>query len=199
MKRITVVIFCVLLVCALPLTVCAAGAETEEVGMLISEKFEEWVVPHLEEISVIVTLLFSCVFQFRKNRLLTKSMGTMNNNTVAVAEQSADMMEQARAGLENAALAVRGYEEKMETLLDAYRTTAEDRERLAAEIREMREYSEKAAEANIEFSNELAELLSLANIPDYKKEEIGERHLAAVRAIRQTPVKEAKGDDREKA
>ena len=199
MKKILIVTFCILLVCALPLTVCASGFGTQEAGALVSKKFEEWVLPHLEEISVIVTLLFTCVFQFRKNRLLTRSMGTMNNNTVAVAEQSAAMMEQARSGLESAALAVRGYEEKMEALLTAYRSTAEDRERLEAEMREMREYCKTAAEANIEFSNELAELLSLANIPDYKKQEIGARHLAAVRAIRSAPAKEANADDSQKA
>mgnify|MGYP003296352319 CR=1 FL=1 len=40
-----------------------------------------------------------------------------------------------------------------------------------------------SADANIEFANELAELLGLANIPNYKKEEIGARHLESVKAI----------------
>ena len=48
---------------------------------------------------------------------------------------------------------------------------------------EIKSYLKTATKANVEFSNELAELLTLANIPNFKKEEIGARHLAAVNAI----------------
>jgi hypothetical protein len=44
-------------------------------------------------------------------------------------------------------------------------------------------------DANVEFANELAELLTLANIPNFKKEEIGARHLAAVKAIAEAEAK----------
>lgn len=183
MKKILIVTFCILLVCAVPMTVFAAGVGEGGMSDLVSKKFEEWVLPHIEEISVMVTLAISSFYQIRKNRLLTKSMGTMNHNTVTVAEQSAGMMTKAREGLENAALAVKSYEARIEELLEQYRTNAADKERLEAELCEMRSYCKRSAQANIEFANELAELLSLANIPDYKKEEIGARHLAAVRAI----------------
>jgi hypothetical protein len=183
MKKFLIVTFCILLACAVPLTVCAAGVGEGGMSALVSKKFEEWVLPHIEELSVIVTLAVSSFCQMKKNRSLTRSMGTMNHNTVTVAEQSADMMTKAREGLENAALAVKGYEARIEELLAEYRSSADDKARLDAELREMRAYCKRSAQANIEFANELAELLSLANIPDYKKEEIGARHLAAVRAI----------------
>ena len=183
MKKILIVTFCTLLIFALPLSVSAAGIGEGAVGALVSEKFEEWVLPHLEEISVVVTLIFTAFYNMRKHKLLSRSMGTMNHNTVTVAEQSARMMSQASAGLESAALAVKGYEARMEELLEAYRQSGEDRERLEADVREMREYCRTATQANVEFANELAELLSLANIPNYKKEEIGARHMAAVRSI----------------
>ena len=205
MKKNLIATFCILLVCAFPLAVSASGAEVSadtEPTSLLSKKFEEWVLPHLEEISVIVTLAFSSVYQIRKNKLLTKSMGAMNHNTVAVAEQSADMMTQAREGLENAAASVKSYEARIGELLEAYRSTAEDKKSLEREMQELRAYCQTATEANVEFANELAELLSLANIPEYKKEEIGARHLAAVRAIeaaqKRKPVKE-QGDDGETA
>jgi hypothetical protein len=37
--------------------------------------------------------------------------------------------------------------------------------------------------ANLEFADELAELLGLANIPNYVKEQIGARHVAAKKNI----------------
>ena len=156
----------------------------ESLSALLSERFEKWVTSHLEEISVVITLLGTLFYQIRKNRSLTRSMGTMNNNAVALAEQSASVMSQALTGLENASLAVRGYDERISALLDAYRAGAEDRQRLEGELAQLKAYLRTAAASNIEFANELAELLGLANIPNCKKEEIGARHLAAVRSIK---------------
>jgi hypothetical protein len=107
------------------------------------------------------------------------------------------MMAQALAGMESAALAVKGYDERIAALLEAHDATAADKERLERELLEVKAYLKSAAEANLEFSNELAELLSLANIPNFKKEEIGARHLAAVRAMK--AAEEVTGDVGEKA
>mgnify|MGYP002514089081 CR=1 FL=1 len=51
------------------------------------------------------------------------------------------------------------------------------------EFVELKNYLKTSTDANIEFANELAELLGLANIPNHKKEEIGARHLEHVKAI----------------
>lgn len=156
----------------------------EDLTVLLSEKFEEWVVPNIEEISVIITLIGTLFYQIRKNKLLSKTIGTMNNNTITIAEQSANMMSQALTGMESTSLAVKGYDERILALLEAHKATAEDKERIEKELAEVKAYLKTAAESNIEFANELAELLGLANIPNYKKEEIGARHLAAVKSIK---------------
>lgn len=161
----------------------AEDGSKENLTELLSVKFKKWVIPHLEEISVIITLIGTAFYNMRKHKLLNQSIGTMNNNTVTIAEQSSNMMTQALTGMENTALAVRGYDERIEALLDAHKSTLEDKERLEQELSELKVYLKTSTQANIEFSNELAELLALANIPNYKKEEIGARHMAAVRSI----------------
>ncbi len=161
----------------------AKSGAKESVTELLSVKFKQWVVPHMEEISVIITLIGTAFYNMRKHKLLNKSIGTMNNNTVTIAEQSSNMMTQALTGMENTALAVKGYDERIEALLEAHRSTARDKERLEKELSEMKTYLKTSTQANVEFANELAELLALANIPNYKKEEIGARHMAAMRAI----------------
>ena len=161
-----------------------SGAEGEDFAKLISKRFEEWIIPRLEEISVIITLIGTLIYQIRKNKALAKSMGTMNNNTVAIAEQSSTMMNQALTGIENVSNIVTAYDARIEALLEAHRSTAADKERLEKELSEIRTYLKTSAESNIEFANELAELLGLANIPNYKKEEIGARHVAAVNSIK---------------
>lgn len=190
MKKILAIIICILIVFSLCISVHAEEAtdiqtsEDRDEPDTISTFFKEWILPYIDGIAVIITLIVSSVCQIIKNKTLNKSIGTMNNNTVAISEQSAEMMNKALIVMENVANAVTAYDEKISELLSVHNATAEDKERIKKELSEMRAYLKTSAEANIEFANELAELLGLANIPNYKKEEIGSRHLSAVRSIR---------------
>lgn len=156
----------------------------ESASDLLSVKFKEWVLPHLEEISVVITLILTAFYNMRKHKLLNKSIGTMNNNTVAIAESSSNMMSEALNNISSTANIVTQYDARIAAMLEAHQATAEDKERLEKELTEMKKYLKTAADANLEFSNELAELLALANIPNYKKEELGARHVAAVNSIK---------------
>ena len=190
MKKILAVILCILIVFTLRISVQAEeltdipNPEDRDEPDIILTIFKEWILPYIDGIAVIITLIVSSVCQSIKNKTLNKSIGTMNNNTVAISEQSAEMMNKALMVMENVANAVTQYEAKISDLLLAHNATAEDKERIEREFSEMRAYLKSSAEANIEFANELAELLGLAYIPNYKKEEIGSRHLSAVRSIR---------------
>lgn len=212
MKKFLVCILCVLMISAIPFAVFAEDIQTgnestatetsaegaisapteapseyteiEEPEKTLSEKFEDWILPHFEEISVIITLIFTAFYNKRKHKLLNKSMGTMNNNAVSIAQNSSEMMSQALLNMQNASGAVTAYDTRIAQMLEAYKATAANNERLEHELSEMKAYLKTAAESNIEFANELAELLGLANIPNYKKEEIGARHLAAVKSIK---------------
>ena len=148
----------------------------EDVKNTISEKIVNWILPHIEEISVIITLVLSIIYNIRRNRALDKSVGTLNNNAITIAKNSADTMSAASG-------AITGYKADITALLTAFKQTAEDRERLEREFVEIKNYLQTSSKSNLEFADELAELLALANIPNYKKEEIGARHLAAKKDI----------------
>lgn len=207
MKKYLTLLLCILLLLALPFSVYAeettaetaetttggaitapseAPAEAPEEGAsnLLSVKFEEWVLPNLEEISVVITLIFTAFYNMRKHKLLNKSIGVMNNNTVAVAENNKAMMGEALQNISTTANIVTQYDARIAAMLEAHQATVADRDRLEKELHELKAFLRSAAEANLEFSNELAELLNLANIPNFKKEEIGARHLAAVNSIK---------------
>ena len=155
------------------------GKNWNEVKDTISGAFVKWVEPNLEEIGVVVTLIGYGIVLFKKLASVLKSLGIMNNNTITISKENANRMEQAMT-------AVTGYEERIKVLLDHYTSlaetlvqTAEDKKKLENELVEIKNYLKISADANLEFSNELAELLGLANIPNYVKEEIGARHVAA--------------------
>ena len=203
MKKIFALILCLMLI-AVPISAYAEGeteeintedilpeespapAPTEEKGTdwneikdTISGAFVEWIEPNLEEIGVVVTLIGYGIVLFKKLASVLKSLGIMNNNTITISKENANRMEQAMS-------AVTGYEERIKILLEHYTSlaetlvqTAEDKKKLESELVEIKNYLKISADANLEFSNELAELLGLANIPNYVKEEIGARHVAA--------------------
>lgn len=163
--------------------------EWDHIKNLFSENFEEWILSHLEEISVVLTLLMTAFYNMRKHKLLNRSMGTLNNNAITVANNSNSFMGDALAQMESASGAVIKYDEKITALLEAFKTTAEEKALLEKELVEIKNYLKTESEANIEFANELAELIALANIPNYKKEALGSEHVARVKAILEAAAK----------
>ena len=70
-----------------------------------------------------------------------------------------------------------------------YKDTPVEKQKLEQTLGEALAYIKTAKLANVEFANELAELLVLANIPNSKKDELYARHRAAVDAISLTEEK----------
>lgn len=175
----------------------------------ITAEIAKWLEDNYEWLSLVITIIGYGILMIRKLSLVRKSMGTINNNAITIANNSKSAIDEARASIESASGKVTSYEERIAALLEAYKNTAEDKVRLENEFLEIRKYLETSTQANMEFANELAELLALANIPNYKKEEIGARHLAAKRHIEEAAAKavallpvsseEVKVDDGEEA
>ena len=195
MKKIFALILCLMLL-AIPLSVSAEEVAADEVVTeqvetettedsvsTITDAIVEWVEPNIEEIGVVVTLIGYGVILFKKLGTMLKSIGTVNNNTITISKENANLMAQAMASMNNAAGTVTGYDERILELLDAFKQTLSDKQKLEAKLMEIENYLKVSAAANLEFSEEFCELLSLANIPNYRKEELGKRHVAAKQSI----------------
>lgn len=203
MKKILIAIVCLALMCCFSMSAFAETVEPpiapeetltnevnwDEVKGEVSAFILNWVKPHIEEISVIITLVFYVIASAKDRKNLNKNMGVMNNNTIAIANNSNEKMTEALALMQTSSDSVVSYDERIKTLLESYNNTLEDNKRFREEYVEMKKYLKASTEANIEFANELAELLALANIPNYKKEEIGKRHVTNVAAIREAESK----------
>lgn len=161
----------------------------DNVKETISEKIVNWILPHIEEISVFVALFLNIIYNIRRNKALDKSVIKLNNNAVSIAENSSSAINSALSNMQGVSGAVTGYQTEIALLLEQFRNTAEDKLKLETELCEIHKYLKLSKDANVEFANELAELLTLANIPNFKKEEIGARHLAAVKAIAEAEAK----------
>jgi type I site-specific restriction endonuclease len=119
----------------------------------------------------------------RKHNLLNKSIGTLNNNAVAVAENSSASINQALAQMSGSSAVVGEYTNSISSLLAEVRANAEEKKQLQTMLANVQYYLDTAKQANVEFSNELAELIVLSNIPNAKKDEFYARHRAAIDAL----------------
>ncbi len=209
MKKIFAFILCAVLLCAVPIVASAeetpipdetvtqgnnSGAETvPETEQSMTEMIVGYVKSHVEEISVIITLILTMFYEIRKHGKLNGSIGTLNNNAVTVAEKSAAAINSALSKVEGVMDIVDGYKAKIETLLEEIRISEEEKKALADALVRVESYLNTAKIANMEFANELAELLCLANIPNSKKEELYARHMDGVHKLE--AAEEVKSDD----
>lgn len=230
MKKLLVLMLCIIIVCALPTFAFAEGedigtvdttAEVNEVTENLSvtevvpeteppdtelvpdpeakttaDKIVDWIKENFEEITVVITILVYALYYGKK---LIKSVGTLNNNAVSVSENSKSAITEALAGVSGISAVVSGFTEQMSSLLAEVRKNAEEKKTLEGLIAEVENYLKTAKLANVELSNEVAELLVLANIPNAKKEELYSRHRAAVDALASAEQTEVIVDDGQKA
>lgn len=166
----------------------------EEQARVTTEKIVAWVTERLDTISCVITIVFTTFYQIRKHAVLNKSIGTLNNNAVTVAESSNTAISNALAEVKGVAEVVNGYKEEMALLLKEVRANEEEKKQLQQALSDTHKFLKTTKLAEVELSNEIAELLVLANIPNSKKEELYSRHLAAVNAIADADKTEVKED-----
>lgn len=174
--------------------------EEEKRADLTTEQIASYCKVHFEEISVVFTLICAAIYNVRKHQLLNRSMTTLNNNAITVAENGRESMQNALAEMGSMANTVGGYKTEIEAVLTAYKESSEENRLLKKTLDEVHSHLKQSKAANVEFANELAELLVLANIPNSKKDELYARHIAAVNNISamEEPMEVTNGEGEEK-
>lgn len=201
MKRIIGLIIALMLILAIPVyattevedqtdvttevsTEVVTEVSTESTAELsTTEVIVEWLKSHIEELSVIFTLLLTIFYEVRKHGKLNLSMGVLNNNAVKIAEDSSTTIKKALDEVQDIAEVVNKYKEEFEALLSETRKSAEEKLTLEATLSNIETFLKTSKLAMIEVSNEVAELLVLANIPNSKKDELYARHMKAVHEL----------------
>ena len=197
MKKILVIILCAMLMIALPVVASAEEVEenvptTEEVATegknepSMTEDIVNYVKTHLEELTVIASTIALAFYTAISKGGLKGSIGTLNNNAISIAENSAKAIKDSLAEVEDIADVVKSYKEEFATLLGEVRKSAEEKQSLEVTLSHVETFLKSAKLATLELSNEVAELLVLANIPNSVKENLTARHMKAVRELEAT-------------
>jgi hypothetical protein len=176
--------------------VTEAEADTE---FFTTEEIVAWVKGHIEEISVVITLIVTTIAAIGRNKSLNKSMATVNNNAVTIATDSKTAMDNASVSMGLMVAMANESKEEISRLLAEVRKNAKEKQELEAKLDEVTAFLKTAKLANVEFANELAELLVLANIPNSKKDELYARHLEAVNSIAEAEKTEVVENEAEEA
>lgn len=210
MKKILAIILCAVILCAMPIVASAEESLTDvtdqtetvtetlpedEVETTPTEILVDYVKSHVEELSVICTLLLTIFYEVRKHGKLNGSIGILNNNAIAVAEKSEDAIKTALTKVECMAEQVEGYKKSFDAILEEIRKSDDEKKALQDALLKVENYLKTAKLANIEFASELANLIGLSNIPNTKKEEFFSAHRAAVDAIIEVERTEVNIDD----
>lgn len=196
MKKIFVILLCAFILCTMPIVAFAEGesvneeitvTEGEVVDAEPSETVTEMIVNWLQDnsidISIVATILLSIFYERIKHRKLSGSIGTLNNNAITVAENSASAIQAALTKVEALSDVVKNYEQKMDVLIEEIQNSEEEKKALKDALVKVESYLNTAKLANIEFANELAELLCLSNIPNAKKDELYKTHIEGIRKL----------------
>lgn len=215
MKRILAIILCVMLMGALPVVALAEEVEptveenippiedvvtedASEAEKTMTDIIVEYVKGHIEEIFVIVGTALFGFYEGVVRKKMNGSIGTLNNNAITIATDSAKAIKDSLTEVKGIAEIIKGYKEEFSALLGEVRKNAEDKQSLEDTLSQVATFLKSAKLANLELSNEVAELLVLANIPNSKKEELYSRHTKAVHDL-EVVEKEVINNDGEKA
>lgn len=205
MKKIFAVLLCAFLICATPIVAFAEGEDnatgvtentsaevvgTEGENLASEPTVPDQIVSFIKEnyegstfLSLAVTIAVYTYFAVKKYKSLHGTIGVLNNNAVKISSDSTEAVNYAINNARAIAEMVSGYKEEFNALLSEIRKNAEEKESLEATLLSVQKTLETLKMADLEFGNEVAELLVLANIPNAKKEELYARHRAAVAAI----------------
>ena len=196
MKKIFVILLCAMLLCTMPIVAFAEGESVnEEITVTegevvdaepsetVTEMIVDWLQDNSIDISIVATILLSIFYERIKHRKLSGSIGTLNNNAITVAENSASAIQAALTKVEALSDVVKNYEQKMVVLIEEIQNSEEEKKALKDALVKVESYLNTAKLANIEFANELAELLCLSNIPNAKKDELYKTHIEGIRKL----------------
>ena len=212
MKRVLVFILCVMLICTVPIVAFAEevspadveqtsneiategeiSSESDALEPTITESIVNYVKDNIEEISVIFALFASAFYDKIVRNKMNGSIGILNNNAIAVAKNSEENIAKVLAEAKDMANVVESYKEEIGSLLGEMRKNAEEKQSLEVTLNNVETFLKTAKIATLELSNEVADLLLLANIPNAKKEELYARHTKAVHELE--TVEEVKSD-----
>lgn len=208
MKKIFVILLCAMLILALPLAASAEETDTStpetEIAVegensatdeTVTESIVDYVVANIDKVVVIIVMAGYSIVESKLRGKMNGSIGTLNNNAIAIANNSANAINTAMDKVENVANRLKQYEDKFEALLEEIRVSEEEKKALQLALTKVESYLNTAKLANIEFANELAELLCLANIPNAKKDELYKKHVEGVQKLEAEEVKSDDGSE----
>ena len=182
--------------------------ETAPEAVIEEEPFTDalvnWFKSNFEEITVLVSLVGAALYSKIKDGKFSNSLGTLNGNAIAIANQGADVAAAAAEKMNAVADKLGTYEGKLaefegkyEELLESFKTAEGEKLDLVDLLNRIEKALAAVKCAAVENADEVANLILLSGITKAKKEELYGQHRVAVHALE--AIEEVKENDGKKA
>lgn len=158
-------------------------AEGEISAPTATENIVNYIQTNLEEILVMVGMAFAAVYTKINNGKLGGTLGTLNGNAVSIAKSAADISTKAFSKIEEYAGKIESLEGTVNALLDKLAKSEEEKRKLEEIVGSIESVMRAVKGAAVEASNEVAELILLANLPTSVKDELYSKHLKSIKEI----------------
>lgn len=158
------------------------GAEPSE-EKTAADYIVEYVTSHVEELTVIISLIGAAIYSKIKDGKFGATLGTLNSNAIKIANKSAEVAEAAADKMSGAMDKLKLLEDKFSLIMEKYEKSEEEKAELAAMLANTETLLKSVKVAALEASNEVAELLVHANLPNSVKDEMYGRHMKAVHEL----------------
>lgn len=163
----------------------------------VTERITDYVKSHIEELSVIASLIIAAIYSKIKDGKFGATLGTLNSNAIKIANKGVEVAEAAAEKMDGATVKLKELEEKFTSVMEKYEKSEEEKTALYTLLASVESLLKGVKGAALEASNEVAELLVRANLPNSVKEEIYGRHMKAVHELEAS--EEGMNDDGKKA
>lgn len=163
----------------------------------VTEYIAEYVKSHIEELCVMASLIVAAIYSKIKDGKFGASLGTLNSNAIKIANKGVEIAESAAEKMDGATSKLMELEEKITSVTEKYEKSEEEKAELSTMLSRVEILLKSVKGAALEASNEVAELLVRANLPNSVKDEIYGRHMKAVHELE--AAEEGTADDGKKA
>lgn len=166
-----------------PVEEVVTEGENEASEPTMTENIVEYVKEHFEEICVLVGGGLLAFYEGIVRKKMNGSIGTLNNNAITIANDSAKAIKDGKKAMDTGVEKMQAVADKINRFEEKIDLFLEKVEKAYAEKQSLEALLNSTKLACLEMSNEVAELLVLANIPQSKKEELYARHTQAVHEL----------------
>lgn len=149
----------------------------------IADGIANYVRDNLEELLMMLATGAMAIYVKVKDTKLGGTLNVLHSNAAAIAKNAVTIAENAASKIDEASKTVDSFGAKLTALMDRIERSEEEKEVLAATIREVKSVLSATKVLTMDAADTIDELLMLSNVPNSAKDDMHSKHLTARKEV----------------